>query len=521
MEIVRLSYNQHATDLEFEDLHPETNSSIRPSHHTVYAGLDVSQACTEMEQNGQGRMSKLNIIIVGAGLGGLAAALALRQQGHEITVLEVAAELVTAGAGIQIPPPSTRILKSWGLEDKFRDVISVPKTFAFRSYRDGCLLGAIPLNPFCQERYGSQWWTVHRADYQKILFDPVIQMGVKVKLNRRVVDVDPEVPYVTVVSGHHREQLTADLVIGADGLRSSIRAGILGDQDPGPRSSSICAYRALVPLEAMHADELRRPLMDVDNPNVDVWLGPEHMMLSYPLRQDDRAQYNLVLVHPEKDEHTKHDLPSRFPRPSSIPEVAAHYANFCQQVRSIVSVVTPEDENDFWIRQSGLNAKDGILEWKLADLDELPTWCSKSGKVVLLGDAAHAQRPYMSAGASCAVEDAVALATLLNSQMTQKHGLSKLVHAYMNMRKARVTEIRRMSAADSITWGLPDGDGQKKRDAFLACLGATDRQICADAMADMKAAGIGEFNFGDSQVMDWAWGYDVAEHAKQVLTELT
>lgn len=393
-------------------------------------------------------------------------------------------------------------------------------TFAFRRYEDSRLLGAIPLNPFCEQRYGAPWWTIHRGDYQKVLFEEALRRGASIKLDHRVIDVDLSKPTVTVQSSDKVETYEADLIIGADGLRSRIRTAFLGDTDPGLRPSSICAYRALVPLIAMNANEQRKPFMDPTNTNVDVWLGSGHFILAYPVRSGPEAQYNLVLVHPEKDEHTRHDLPPRFPRPASVPEVSAHYVDFCPEVKSILSQVVGEDESEYWIEQAALAPKDGILEWKLSDLDDLPTWSSADGTVIVIGDAAHAQRPYMSAGASTAVEDAVALAEFLKAEHLAQHGLKKLIDAFVSMRKPRTSKMQRLSAADSACWSLERGPAQARRDGLLVHLGDQDRQECARAMAQLKAEGIGEFNFGDADVMDWAWSYDVTEEAREVIKQL-
>jgi len=260
--------------------------------------------------------------------------------------------------------------------------------------------------------------------------------------------------------------------------------------------------------------------MDPTNANVNVWLGSSHLVLAYPVRLGSEAQYNLVLVHPEKDEHTKHDLPPRFPRPASIPEVSAHYVDFCPEVKSILSQVVGEDESQFWIEQTALAPKDGILEWKLSDLDELPAWTSDNGRVIVIGDAAHAQRPYMSAGASTAVEDAVALAEFLSADNLAQHGLKKLVDAFVAMRKPRTSRMQKMSAEDSACWSLGRGATQERRDELLMHLGEEDREACARAMARLKAEGVGEFNFGDADVMDWAWGYDVVADARTVIRQM-
>lgn len=339
------------------------------------------------------------------------------------------------------------------------------------------------------------------------------------KLDHRVVDVDILTATVTTQTANTTETHQADLIVGADGLRSHVRTVMLGDEYT-PRPSSICAYRALVPLEAMNANELRKPLMDPDNDNVDVWLGPRRMMLSYPIRPGPSAQYNLVLVHPEKIDEANNGKPAHFPRPASIPEISEHYIDFCPQVRSVVSVVTPEDKNDYFIRKAALDPKDGILEWKLADLPQLPKWSSQNKKLVLIGDAAHAQKPYLSAGASTALEDAIALSVFLDPEALRKHGLQTLIQEFEDMRKQRAGRMQAMSAADAEAWSLPDGEAQQRRDKLLQHLGDEDRLSCARAMAQLKAEGIGEFNFGDADFMDWAWGYNVFEDAKRTLNDM-
>lgn len=425
-----------------------------------------------------------------------------------------------AGAGIQIPPPSTRILEAWGLREKLEAVVCKPKTFTLRKYQDGQVIGSIPLNPFCEEHYGAQWWTIHRADYQKILFKEAVNCGAEVKLDHRLVHVDVSTATVTVQVEDITKKHQADLVIGADGLRSQVRSTILDEEYANPRPSKICAYRALVPLEAMNADDLRKPLIQPENDKVEVWLGPERMVLSYPIRQGPSAQYNLVLVHPEKIDPANNGKPVRFPRPALVSEVSGHYSDFCPQVKSIVSVVTPEDKNDYFIKQAALDPKDGILQWKLADLSQLPTWSSENGRVVLVGDAAHAQRPFLSAGASTSLEDAVALGVFLDLKAVQRYDLRRLVQAFVGLRRGRASKMQAMSAADSSAWLMPDGKAQQRRDVLLKHLGDEDRQSCARAMAQLKAEGIGEFNFGDADFMDWAWGYDVLQDARQTLKSL-
>lgn len=175
----------------------------------------------------------------------------------------------------------------------------LPQGFVYRNAQDGRILGTVPTNPLCEQRSGYQWWSLHRADYQSVLFDAAVKRGVSIHLDHRVIGMDTTKSSVTIQHGDKVAKHHADLIVGADGLRSHIRRIILGDKDPGLRPSDICAYRALILAKDMFSDNERASLMDPNNPCVEVWLASQHFLLSCPVRHGQKAQYNMVLVHPE------------------------------------------------------------------------------------------------------------------------------------------------------------------------------------------------------------------------------
>ncbi|KAF4547389.1 FAD-binding domain-containing protein 23 [Elsinoe fawcettii] len=449
----------------------------------------------------------LNVVVIGAGLGGLSAAVALRKVGHHVTVYEAAKELVTAGAGIQIPPPSTRILKRWGLDKALEPYATIPETWTFRHHQDDHLLGSMPLNPFCSDRYGSPWWCIHRADYQRTLYEVAIALGATINLDHRITSLDPSTSSFTVQSATPTTSHKADLIIAADGLRSTTRS-ILFPSHPGPTPTTICAYRALVPLN---------PNTRLEKTTVEVHLGPSLFSLSYPVRPLSPLQ-NIVLGHPLTTSPTDPD-PPRFPRPASIPTIASHYASFSPAIRETISQLEPEEASSFFLPSSSLDKdkednKGQILEWRLSDLPPSSAWSSENGTVVLLGDAAHAALPFMSAGASMAVEDAACLASLLRPEVVGRKGVRGTVKAYEEIRKARAEEMGRLSRGDAASWGL-HGEEAERRDEVVSKMGGEEWK---EVGKRLREEGLGEWNFGDLGVMDWAWGYDVLQDVERYLS---
>jgi salicylate hydroxylase len=325
---------------------------------------------------------QLKIIICGAGLAGLAAGIALRKKHHEVSIIESTSEITEIGAGIQIPPNSSRILISWGLEEKFREKVVVPRRMQTRRYATGEVLGLQEVNPFMEDTYGfpylssvdivsertlifDRYWLIHRADYQKILYDAAVEAGVHFSLGCHVESVDDNEATIMLRDGR---RLQADLIVGADGIRSKIRKSILKDKDPEPEDSPNCAYRATVPAESMNQDpELAKFMSD---PNGNLWTGPGGRVMAYPIK--NATLFNLVMSHPGKA------AVGKWNEPGDVNEMRKMHEDWDPVMQKILTHV------------------DHCLKWKLAYISPLKTWVGGSGKVVIIGDAAHGMLPYVS-----------------------------------------------------------------------------------------------------------------------------
>ena len=262
--------------------------------------------------NGRRAALGLNIIVVGAGIGGLAAAHTLAHAGHRVTLLECTSVLGEVGAGIQVPPNASRLLLRWGLGPALRANAVEPDAIVFRRYDTGERLGYTSWSPRMERDYGAPYYQIHRADYHAMLHRlAVAAPGVHIRLGASVCDVQPDPavaggPSVTLRSG---EVIYADLIVGADGVKSKLQKVVTGlDDQPTPTGDA--AYRAIVPTDLMLQDPELRPL--VDSAEGTIWMAPGRHLGGYCIvsaivrlrfSQDLRIVRDLFLASKEGVQH--------------------------------------------------------------------------------------------------------------------------------------------------------------------------------------------------------------------------
>ena len=323
------------------------------------------------------------VLIAGGGIGGLAAALACARQGLPVQLLERAAQLSEVGAGIQIGPNVTRILKAWGLGDALAQAAAFPNRLQARDARTGQVLGSLRLGERAQALYGAPYATIHRADLQGLLHEAVQRAGVAMHLGHAVTGWQESADGLEVHSAEG-PRWQADALIGADGVWSTVRQKLLGDAPA--RFTGHLAYRALVAQADLPA-HLR-------SHEVTVWMGPRLHVVHYPVRGGEWL--NLVaIVHGAK------------PEQADVWDAAGHAQALMQAMGAVSGAVG----HDLHERLASVPA---WRQWALHD--RAPVTSAREmaqGRVALLGDAAHPMRPYLAQGAGMAIEDAQVLAQCL------------------------------------------------------------------------------------------------------------
>ncbi len=373
-----------------------------------------------------------NVIIAGAGIGGLSAALMLAQSGFRITLLEQAGQLSETGAGIQLSPNATRILIALGLGERLGSNVSVPEALAVKT-ASGSRLARVILGEEAERRYSAPYWSIHRADLQAALLDAVrAHPDIVLRLGTRFEDFVQHANGLSVAC--RRGSVTADehgiALIGADGLWSGLRARL---GHPKPEFRQRTAWRALVPADSVE-EEFRAP-------DVQVWLGRNAHVVHYPVKGG--ALINIVAI--VNDSWAE----AGWNADGSRDELLAHYSpwNWCEPVREFLAV--PER----W------------QKWALYDLPPLNSW--GTGPVTLLGDAAHPMLPFLAQGAAMAIEDAAILA----DQMARlPDDPATAMRRYERARKKRTARVQRAAANNGRVYHLTAGEAWA-RNLFLRIAG--------------------------------------------------
>jgi salicylate hydroxylase len=367
-----------------------------------------------------------SIAVIGAGIGGLTAAVALRQAGFEVDVYEQAPELTEVGGGINLGPNAARVLYRLGLGDALDREAVRPLSTHQRRWQDGRTLQRAPLNPRCEELYGAPHLTVHRADLLSIIASGF--PAERIHLGHRLVGVADKRDRVEAWF-ENGARSTAAVVVGADGIHSAVRAALLGEE--APRFAGCVAYRGLVPSE-----RLADLGLEIGSQS---WVGPGAHLVHYFV---SRGRLLNFVGWTEHDTWNREDWTDR----ATVARALAAFEGWHPQVRRIIA------------------AAETCFVWALFDRDPLPRW--SVGRITLLGDACHPMYPFMAQGAAQAIEDGAVLAACLAGAGIEDPVTT--LRCYEALRRPRVTRLQEMSRANKTRFHLPDGPEQEARDAEWA-----------------------------------------------------
>ncbi len=333
-------------------------------------------------------------LICGAGIGGLSAALALAQRGWQVDLREKAQNLAEAGAGVQLSPNVTRVLRDFGLLEAILAKASAPEAVVVRRGRDGAALSRMPLGDAAQVRWGAPSVVMHRADLQRVLLDAVLK--------------NPNITLTLTAAKTGLALEGADVLLGADGLRSAIRAalGVAG----ALKFSGQVAWRALIPMADV-------PPFLRGNETA-LWLGAKTHLVHYPLRA--ASVLNVVAI-------VEMDATGTGWSEQAAPDMLHQaFAGWAKPAREL------------------LRAAQDWRCWSLYDRDPAKQW--GCGNVSLLGDAAHPMLPFLAQGAAQAIEDAGALARHLEDGLTSANrngvGVARSLRAYEAERMPHTASVQ-------------------------------------------------------------------------------
>lgn len=382
----------------------------------------------------------IEVLVVGGGLGGLTAALAMRQQGLRVTVLERADALGEVGAGIQTAPNAARVLMGLGLLPELERIKTEPQDQVRRRWKDGSVIGLTALGSYVKDTYNAPYWHYHRADLHQVIHEACIDPEghgpvVEVITSAEVQEVDQtDVARPVVITADGR-RFDADVVVGADGIRSAVRDS-LGAEDTLVFSGEM-AYRVLVPGDAIREDPATRWL--VDRFQSTIWYGPDRHLVHYMIRGGDLL--NIVAIVPADE-----GIAESWSRPASVDELLEQYRDWDDRVAAMLSKA------------------EHCSAWAMYHRRRDPVWVDHH--VALLGDACHAMLPYQAQGASQAMEDAAVLAEELGA--VTRAGIPSALARYVSRRSKHAGMVQDASLRNKDFYHLPDGPEQEERDQKLA-----------------------------------------------------
>ncbi len=351
---------------------------------------------------------KPHVLIAGAGVGGLTAALALLKRGFDVDVFEQAPEIMEVGAGFQISANGTRVLYELGLGAEIEAICWEPEGKEIRIWNTGETKKLFDLGAESVERYGFPYLTFHRADLQQVLVDAVRRVKPDaIHVDSRCAGFDQDGDRVTLkLDGG--ATVEGDVLIGADGVHSAIRQSLFGDDQP--EFTGCMAWRGVIPAEQLPRDLIR--------PVGTNWVGPGHHVIHYYLRRGELLNFVGIV---ERDDWQIESWSAK----GTHAECAADFEGWHETVHVMIrNIATP-------------------FKWALMGREPLKHW--SVGRVSLLGDACHATLPFLAQGAVMAIEDGMVLARCLEAHDDVETALTR----YQDVRVERTAKVVMGSAENT------------------------------------------------------------------------
>ena len=349
-------------------------------------------------------ITKVEVLVAGGGIGGLAAAAGLAKRGRAVTVLERSDEFGEVGAGIQLAPNALSALDQLGVLDKVMKDAVFPERKVYIDAVTGKTIATIDLGDAFKEHYGYPYIVTHRADLHSALLEACQESGLVTLVNNsEVVRADNQPDGTVLVTTRSGDNYIADAVVGADGVRSNLRGAIIDDELV---ASKYVAYRGTVPTEDVGADV-------TSSPAVLCWLGPNMHLIQYPLRGG--KLYNNVAVFKSDSYSPDHD---NWGTPE---ELDARFSVCCDAVQHAGEYLSRD------------------IRWPMYDREPADVWVD--GHVALLGDAAHAMLQYLAQGGAQSIDDALVIA----EELTRTEDVTDALATYQDRRLVHAGNIQRLA----------------------------------------------------------------------------
>ncbi len=374
-------------------------------------------------------MPKLSVAIIGAGMGGLATAIALRRVGIEVTVYEQARRFARLGAGIQIGCNAMKVLRNFGLEAILRTAAFYPRSWNNKDFDTGEVRFDMIFGEAAEQRYGAPYLLAHRGDLHAALASVVPDSVVR--LDHELASVEQRADGSVQLSFANGASADADAVVAADGVHSLIKDMLFGKERPN--FTGRVAYRTVYPatlLDGYRIDDCTK------------WWGPDRHIVIYYVKPD-RSEVYFVTSQPEPGFTVE-----SWSATGDVEELRAAFAGFHPQVQRVLA------------------ACPAVHKWALIDRDPLPRWTE--GNITLLGDACHPMTPYMAQGAAMAIEDAAVLSRCLDG--VDRSGVAEAFRRFEATRKPRTSQIQLSSRTNTWLRNATDPDWVYGYDAWSAPL---------------------------------------------------